>query len=101
MRLYMTKFRNFYLTALALAPFVAHCAKASAEYDLSEQVTQLVEDHTQFAFSLYPELDTESANLVFSPYSVSSCLSMAYLGARDETEAQMQQALNLDFNAKE
>jgi serpin B len=97
----MTRFRNFYLTALALALFVSHCAKASAEYDLSEQVTQLVEDHTQFAFSLYPELDTESANLVFSPYSVSSCLSMAYLGARDETEAQMQQALNLDFNAKE
>ena len=97
----MNRFSSFYLTILALVPFALYSAEMSPESDISNQVSQLIEDHTQFAFSLYPKLDSPDSNLVFSSYSVSSCLSMAYLGARDVTEAEMQQALNLDFNAKE
>jgi len=85
---------NFYLKALTLLPLALHGVEA-------DNTAELIENHTQFAFSLYPKVDAADANLVFSPYSISSCLSMAYLGARDTTEAEMQQALNLDFNAKE
>src|SRR5271169_4941357 len=66
----------------------------------TDDIQQLTEDHTQFALSLYPTIDTEGANLVFSPYSLSTGLSMLYLGARSDTESQMQKALNLDVDRK-
>ncbi len=66
----------------------------------SEDLNQLTQDHTQFAFSLYPTIDSAQANLVFSPYSIASCLSMVYLGARADTESQMQKALHLEVDRK-
>ena len=67
--------------------------------DLNSDVAQLTDNHTEFALSLYPVLD-EGHNLVFSPYSISTCLSMAYLGARGETQTQMQSVLHLDVDRK-
>lgn len=67
---------------------------------LSEDVDQLTEDHTQFAFSFYPTLNSEDKNCVFSPYAIVNCLSMAYLGARGDTESQMQKALHLEVERK-
>ncbi len=58
----------------------------------------LVKDIAEFAFSLYPALD--ESNLIFSPYSVATNLSMVYIGARGETETQMNQALHLSLNRK-
>ncbi len=66
----------------------------------SEDLSQLAQDHTQFAFSLYPTIDSAETNLVFSPYSIASCLSMVYLGARADTESQMQKALHLEVDRK-
>lgn len=66
----------------------------------SEDLKELTDGHTQFAFSLYPTVDTPAENLVFSPFSISSCLSMVYLGARGDTEAQMQSALHLNVDRK-
>lgn len=49
-----------------------------------------------FACDLYQELGrTSSDNLFFSPYSLSTALTMAYAGARDETAAQMARVLHL------
>ncbi len=67
---------------------------------LSEDLAQLSEDHSQFAFSLYPDLAAEDENLVFSPYSIANCLSMVYLGARGDTAIEMQKALNLEVERK-
>jgi serpin B len=63
----------------------------------SARVPQLVEANTTFAFDLYQSLYYEGQNLVFSPYSLSVGLSMAYVGARGETEEQMAAALNFEL----
>jgi serpin B len=66
----------------------------------SEGPKELTASHTQFAFSLYPTIDTLGENNVFSPFSISTCLSMVYLGARGDTEAQMQTVLQLNTSRK-
>lgn len=66
----------------------------------SNDLSLLAESHAQFAFSLYSAIDPAEKNLVFSPYSISTCLSMVYLGARSDTEAQMQKVLHLDIDRK-
>jgi serpin B len=46
-----------------------------------------------FGIDLYRELAHGDENLVVSPFSASTALSMAYVGAREDTEAQMRAAL--------
>lgn len=43
---------------------------------------------------LYAELKGGPGNLFFSPFSISTCLAMAYAGTRGETEAQMSRVLH-------
>ena len=50
-----------------------------------------------FAVELYGSLRDRPGNLVFSPYSLSAALAMAYAGARGETEAQMARTLHFDL----
>lgn len=57
------------------------------------QIAELVRGNNDFAFAMYGE-QGGSGNLIFSPYSVSLAFSMAYGGARGETEAQMAETLN-------
>jgi serpin B len=45
-----------------------------------------------FAFDLYGRIKKPATNLVFSPYSLSSALSMAYAGARGDTAAEIAKA---------
>lgn len=57
----------------------------------------LAEADAEFAFSLYHELAASgSGNLFFSPYSISTALSMALAGARGNTAAEMRLALGVD-----
>ena len=79
------------LTAILAAPLAADDAK---------DISSLTDAHTRFALSLYPILDTSDTNLVFSPYSIATCLSMVYLGARGDTESQMESTLHLDIDRK-
>jgi hypothetical protein len=46
-----------------------------------------------FAIDLYKQIRKPAENLIFSPYSISMCLAMAYAGARGKTESQMAKAL--------
>ena len=57
------------------------------------QIQAVVASNTAFALNLYQELATNTGNIFFSPYSISTCLAMTYAGARGETEAQMAQVL--------
>lgn len=75
-------------------------ALVSLSLHADDPISELEESHTAFALSLYPTLDVPGGNLVFSPYSVASCLSMVYIGARGDTEAQMQKALHLFIDRK-
>jgi serpin B len=73
---------------------------SSLSADLNSDLPLLTDDHTQFAISLYPTLEENDKNLVFSPYSVATCLSMVYLGARGDTQSQMQSVLHLEVDRK-
>ena len=59
----------------------------------SNMVPALVNGNTEFAWRLYGQLNTREGNLFLSPYSVSTCLAMAYDGARGDTQLQMSRAL--------
>ena len=58
-----------------------------------EQLAKLVGGNNDLAFGLYRAEGGED-NLIFSPYSISLAFSMAYAGARSETESQMAQKLH-------
>lgn len=88
------------LSKLIPAAALILTASTPLHSNLSEDVCELTKDHTQFAFSLYPTIDAAGSNVVFSPYSISSCLSMVFLGARGDTESQMQKALHLEVDRK-
>ena len=53
-----------------------------------------VQGNTRFALDLYQKLRGTDGNLFFSPYSISTALAMTYAGAREDTQAQMAQALH-------
>jgi serpin B len=62
-----------------------------------EDMTTVADSSNQFALDLYAKLGAASdKNLFFSPESISSALSMTYVGARGETAAQMGKVLHLD-----
>lgn len=58
-----------------------------------EQVAELVRGNNSLAFEMY-RAEGGDGNLIFSPYSISLAFSMAYAGARGETEVQMLKTLN-------
>jgi serpin B len=54
----------------------------------------LVEGNNKFALDLYARLRSSRGNAVYSPYSISTALAMAYAGARGQTEKQMAEVLH-------
>ena len=65
------------------------------------QVQSVVDGNTAFALNLYSQLATNSGNLFFSPYSISTCLAMLYAGASGNTEHQMSQVLGFGTNQQQ
>jgi serpin B len=73
---------------------VARSAPAASVTEIAE----VVEGNTAFALGLYQALRTEGdGNLIYSPYSLSLALGMAYAGARGETERQMAGTLHFSL----
>jgi serpin B len=62
-----------------------------------EAIATLVSGNTAFAVALYRELAAEAGNVCFSPYSLSSVLSMTYAGARENTATQMKGTLHFEL----
>ncbi|HEY7154973.1 MAG TPA: serpin family protein [Gemmataceae bacterium] len=62
---------------------------------VTPEMRELVKSNSDFAFDLYARLAAEEQdkNLFFSPYSLSSALTMVLEGARGETAEQMGQVL--------
>lgn len=76
-------------------------AFASITYaEIPPPVAELVEGHARFGFALHLVLKESNSDLVFSPYSAASCLSMAYFGARGETASEMGKALHFSLERK-
>lgn len=82
----ITIWQCFAICVLCLS-FTSHSIQASPIADLASA-------NNRFAIKLYRELLSASdGNVVVSPYSLSTVLSMAYAGARGETAEQMADVL--------
>jgi serpin B len=62
------------------------------------ELAKLVEGNNAFAFELYQTLKQRGGNLFYSPYCISEALSIAYAGARSETELAMAETLNFTLS---
>jgi serpin B len=69
---------------------------AGAPDPVPVEMTRLARRNNAFAFDLYRGLGPGSGNLVVSPASVTTALSMAWGGARGETAAQMGRVLRFE-----
>jgi serpin B len=56
----------------------------------ASSVQATVEAYNGFAFDLYGRYSAGDGNILFSPYSISTALSMTYEGARGETAEEME-----------
>jgi serpin B len=85
-----------------LYPLLASLALQAPSFCASEMDTKvgvLSDSVTSFATSLYSTINTsDSDNLVFSPYSVHTCLSMVYVGARNSTAKEIKKTLAVPFS---
>lgn len=64
----------------------------------SEPEELLTKSNNRFALSLLTQLESDKSNLLYSPYSLFTALSMVYTGSARETETCMHQALSLSVN---
>lgn len=57
-------------------------------------VTSQVDENAQFAWDLYHRLSTRGDNLIFSPFSVSVAMAMAWAGAKGQTAEEIQRVFH-------
>ncbi len=62
----------------------------------ADAVTKLATGTNMFGFDLYQRMRKTPGNLVMSPASITTALSMTWGGAKGETAAQMKKVLHLD-----
>ena len=90
---------TFWTTSLIIISLVAVEVKmdaAGAEAAL-QQPDPLSKAINSFAIDLYQQLvrkqQNDTTNMIFSPLSISTCLSMVMLGARNRSESQLFEGL--------
>eukprot|EP00058_Branchiostoma_floridae_P008289 XP_002593777.1 hypothetical protein BRAFLDRAFT_62047 [Branchiostoma floridae] len=72
-------------------------AIATAENPFPQEPTSLADVNSEFALELYKALHKDHPeNIFFSPFSISTCLAMTYLGARNDTAQQIRQVLRFN-----
>lgn len=98
----MRRLEAFAAALIAVAScFFQNTLQANEEEEerKEEKLTRSIND---FAFSLNLQLVSDpTANVLFSPYSLFSTLSLTYAGARGNTAAQIAKALSLQVDVKE
>lgn len=67
----------------------------------TEAVAKLAQSSNAFGFDLYRRLRQKPGNLVISPASITTALTMAWIGAEGDTAAQMRTVLHLEGSADE
>ena len=84
------------LTLLAYQTGIFSSATSASPRVLSPEAASRVAGNTAFALDLFSQLRRDGSNLVFSPYSISTCLGLTFGGARANTERQMAKVLHFD-----
>ena len=60
----------------------------------TEDSKKLTKAYNHTGFDIFKELKTEKGNLVISPYSINTALTMALLGAKGETHTEMAKVMH-------
>ncbi|MGB0931713.1 MAG: serpin family protein [Chitinophagales bacterium] len=82
------------------SPYKTH-RMAKVDETTNAAMEEMAESNQQFGFNVFEQLtETESGNIVFSPFALSTALAMSYAGAREATEAQMLQTLQFHQSSK-
>ncbi len=68
-------------------------SKNSEVSDFSDETQSIVDGLNQFNIELYKKIKSEGKNLIYSPYSISTALAMAWAGAKNETAQEMKETL--------
>ncbi len=81
-------------------------SEKEAEIELIElkepsQLIELSQSNNQFGFAIFLAEAKETDNLFISPYSLSTALTMAYLGSDEETKTELAEALKLTAFSQE
>lgn len=96
----MTTMRKYLFLLAVLVLCIGCSCNKSENPGIDGQALQTSASGTQnndFAFQLYQEADRSGDNLFFSPYSISSALSMVHAGAKGKTAEGIARAMK--FNA--
>jgi serpin B len=78
---------------------LALSVSAMANSDLG-MTKDIVSANNQFALDLYKQVNQKDQNIFFSPYSISSALTMTYEGAKSKTAQEMREVLHLPKDAQ-
>mgnify|MGYP006283657789 CR=1 FL=1 len=76
-----------------IAILAGGCSQLSGSSDGNSNSQKATASDNRFAFRLYEQLKSDRENVFVSPYSISSALAMTYTGAREQTRAEMSDAL--------
>jgi len=90
--------RHGLLRCLAVISLMVSSSVPSSLANSPTDIQRLVPGNTAFAVDLYARIARTPGNVFFSPYSVSTCLALAYAGARGQTESQMARVLHFPDN---
>ncbi len=97
------KILGFFLSMAILFLFLAPHTSYAKSCASKEEVDTLVSSNNNFTLSLYKQLSSANPgdNIFFSGFSVSCALSMTYVGAAGDTEAQIAKVLNFTLSKNE
>ncbi len=70
-----------------------HPPRANATNSSPEGIKAVVNDSNQFAVKMYHQLENQTGNVFFSPYSIYSAMAVVYEGAGGRTAWQMKNAM--------
>lgn len=85
---------NFYSFLFLLTLLIGCAAQPLPEIkkmEMNPLLKRVTNGQQQFSIDLYKTLQATQGNVLLSPHSISSALSLLYLGSRAETEAQITQ----------
>ncbi|XP_023929994.1 leukocyte elastase inhibitor-like isoform X2 [Lingula anatina] len=72
---------------------ISHWSLVTLGQDATQTEQQIVESNTNFALNTYQILKAESGNIFFSPFSITTALSMVLLGAKGDTSSEMKRVM--------
>lgn len=85
--------------ASAVAPLVPRLFSMNQQPDRTTD--RIPAANTAFGCDLYAQLRSDSGNIFFSPFSISTALAMTACGAKGKTLAEMQKVLHLPLNTSQ